>query len=65
MGGGWSWVKNADKYRDLEVTMHQYEVCKKWGGNLLLNVAPDADGNLPEAYYKKVKEFGDAVKAQK
>ena len=60
----WSSVKNADKYRALDITMHQYEVCKKWGGNLLLNVAPDADGNLPEAYYKAVKEFGDAVKAR-
>lgn len=65
VGGGWSWVKNADKYRDLETTLHQYEVCKKWGGNLLLNVAPDADGNLPEAYYKSVKEFGEAIKEGK
>ncbi len=62
VGGGWSWVKNADKYRDLETTRHQYEVCKKWGGNLLLNVAPDANGSLPEAYYKSVKEFGEAIK---
>lgn len=64
VGGGWSWVKNADKYRALDITMHQYDVCKKWGGNLLLNIAPDADGNLPEAYYKAVQEFGDAVKAR-
>ena len=63
VGGGWSYVKNADKYRDLETTMHQYEVCKKWGGNLLLNIAPRADGSVPDAYYKSVKEFGDAIKA--
>ena len=57
-------MKNADKYRDLETTMHQYEVCRKWGGNLLLNIAPRADGSAPDAYYKSVKEFGDAVKAR-
>ncbi|MGN1095880.1 MAG: alpha-L-fucosidase [Eubacteriales bacterium] len=62
VGGGWSYVKNADKYRDLATTLHQYEVCKKWGGNLLLNIAPRADGSVPDAYYKSVKEFGDAVK---
>ena len=62
VGGGWSWVKNADKYRDLETTLHQYEVCKKWGGNLLLNVAPDANGTLPKAYYDSVKELAKAIK---
>ena len=62
VGGGWSYVKNADKYRDLETTLHQYEVCKEWGGNLLLNIAPDADGVVPEAYYRAVKEFGEAIK---
>ncbi len=62
VGGGWAWVKNADKYRKLEVTAHQYEVCKKWGGNLLLNIAPDAKGVVPDAYYAAVREFGDWLK---
>lgn len=62
VGGGWSYVKNADKYRPLEDTLHKYDVCKEFGGNLLLNVAPDGDGNLPDAYYEKVKEFGLALK---
>lgn len=64
VGGGWSYVKNADKYRDLATTLHQYEVCKQWGGNLLLNIAPDKDGNVPEAYYKAVKEFGDTLSSK-
>ena len=62
VGGGWSWVKNADKYRALDITLNQYETCKKWGGNLLLNIAPAADGSVPEAYYDAVKEFGEAIK---
>ena len=65
VGGGWSYVLNADKYRDLAITMHQYEVCEKWGGNLLLNIAPRADGSVPDAYYKSVKEFGEAIRARK
>ena len=64
VGGGWSYVKNADKYRDLAITMHQYEVCKKWGGNLLLNIAPRADGSVPDAYYQSVRELGDAIQAK-
>ena len=62
VGGGWSYVRNADKYRKLEITMNQYETCKKWGGNLLLNIAPRADGSVPDAYYRAVKEFGEALK---
>lgn len=62
VGGGWSYVINADKYRALEDTMHKYDVVKKFGGNLLLNIAPRADGSVPDAYYKSVKEFGDKLK---
>ena len=65
VGGGWSYVLNADKYRDLSITIHQYEVCEKWGGNLLLNIAPRADGSVPDAYYRSVKEFGEAIRARK
>lgn len=57
VGGGWSYVKNADKYRALDITMHQYEVARAFGGNLLLNIAPRADGSVPEAYYTSAKEF--------
>lgn len=65
VGGGWSYVKNADKYRDLETTMNQYKICEKWGGNLLLNIAPDRNGTVPPAYYESVKALGDAVKRRK
>ena len=37
--------------------MHQYEVARAFGGNLLLNIAPRADGSVPEAYYTSAKEF--------
>ena len=62
VGGGWSYVKNADKYVTLEQTIHRYEVSKEFGGNVLLNIAPDKDGIVPDAYYSAVKEFGDWLK---
>lgn len=62
VGGGWSYVINADKYRPLSDTMHKYEVCRKFGGNLLLNIAPRADGSVPDAYFASVREFGEELK---
>ena len=62
VGGGWSYVKNADKYRDNEITLGQYKVCKEWGGNLLLNIAPDKDGVVPDAYYESVKKLAESIK---
>ena len=60
VGGGWSYVRNADKYRALDITLNQYKVCKEWGGNLLLNIAPRGDGSVPEAYYTAVRAFAEA-----
>ena len=62
VGGGWSYVRNADKYRDLPTTLNQYKVCKEWGGNLLLNIAPRGDGSIPEAYYTALCAFAEAKK---
>ncbi len=59
VGGGWSWVRNADKYRKPEITIEQYKTCKAWGGNLLLNIAPDGNGAVPDAYYAAAKAFGE------
>lgn len=64
VGGGWSWVKNADKYRPLEDTMHKYSVAKRFGGNLMLNIAPREDGSLPDAYYESISEFGKALEKE-
>ena len=62
VGGGWSYVKNADKYRPLELSMSQYDTIKRFGGNFMLNIAPDRDGIVPAAYYAAAKELSDAIK---
>ncbi len=61
VGGGWSYVKNADKYRAPEITLHQYEVAKEFGGNLLLNIAPDGDGVVPQAYYSALQRLKEDI----
>ena len=61
VGGGWSYVKNADKYRRLEVSMEQYDTVKRFGGNFMLNIAPDRDGVVPAAYYAAAKELSGAI----
>lgn len=61
VGGGWSYVINADKYRPLEDTLRKYSVCREYGGNLLLNIAPRGDGSVPDAYFEKVSELGNAL----
>ncbi len=62
VGGGWSYVKNADKYRSLDITMGQYDAVRRFEGNFLLNIAPDRDGVVPPAYYSAAKELSAAIK---
>ena len=62
VGGGWSYVKNADKFRPLDYMMNHYETVRKFGGNYLINIAPDGDGAVPEGFYPALKEFTDKVK---
>jgi len=61
MGDSWSWVKD-DNYKSTNTLIHMLcdVVCK--GGNLLLNVGPDANGELPEAAVQRMKEIGKWMK---
>ncbi len=61
MGDSWSWVKD-DSYKSTNTLIHMLcdVVCK--GGNLLLNVGPDANGELPEAALQRMKEIGKWLK---
>jgi len=56
-GGGWSWVKDAKYKSSLELVHMLIDiVCK--GGNLLLNIAPDANGNWDEDAYVRLEDIG-------
>ena len=62
VGGGWSYVKNADRYRQPEISMSQYDTVRKFGGNLMLNIAPDRDGVVPEAYYEAAAKLASDIR---
>ena len=62
VGGGWSYVKNADKFRPIEYMLDHYATVRKFGGNYMPNIAPDRDGVIPEGFYPACREFGEKIK---
>jgi len=56
-GGGWSWVKDAEYKPARELVHTLIEVVAK-GGNLLLNVAPDARGRWDDGAYDRLQAIG-------
>ena len=57
MGDSWSYVPN-DNYKSTKVLIHMLVDIVAKGGNLLLNVGPDADGNLPTEAMQRMEEIG-------
>lgn len=61
MGDSWSYVSN-DNYKSTCKLIHNLIDVVAKGGNYLLNVGPDADGNLPEVAIERMKEIGQWLK---
>ena len=57
MGDSWSYVP-GDHYKSTTQLIHLLADVVSKGGNLLLNVGPDADGNLPAEAVTRMKEIG-------
>ena len=58
MGDSWSYVEN-DNYKSTRQLIHTLIDIVAKGGNYLLNVGPDADGQLPEVALQRMKEIGE------
>ncbi|MFY0252417.1 alpha-L-fucosidase [Chitinophaga sp. 30R24] len=58
MGGSWSYVP-GDKYKPVNVLVHNLVDIVAKGGNYLLNVAPGPDGSLDEAAYTTMQGIGE------
>lgn len=59
--GGWGWIPNA-KVRTLDTLLTKFVsvICK--GGNFLLNVGPNADGEIEPSQIERLKEMGAWLK---
>ena len=57
MGNSWSHVPN-DNYKSVKTLIHMLCDVVAKGGNLLLNVGPDADGNLPTEALERMEAIG-------
>jgi alpha-L-fucosidase len=57
MATQWSY-KPADKYKSTRQLVHLLVNIVAKGGNFLLNVGPDADGELPEPALQRMREIG-------
>lgn len=61
MSGSWSHVSN-DKYKSTNELIHLLIKIVTAGGNLLLNVGPDAKGEWDNTAYTRLKEIGAWMK---
>ena len=61
MGDSWSHVP-GDNYKSTKTLIHMLCDVVAKGGNLLLNVGPDADGNLPDEALQRMEEIGKWLK---
>ncbi|MBO7481768.1 MAG: alpha-L-fucosidase [Bacteroidales bacterium] len=61
MGDSWSYVEN-DNYKSTRKLIHTLIDIVAKGGNYLLNVGPDADGQLPDAALQRMQEIGEWLK---
>ena len=57
MGDSWSYVP-GDNYKSTTQLIHMLADVVAKGGNLLLNVGPDAEGRLPQEAVQRMKEIG-------
>ena len=62
MGDSWSYTPN-DHYKSTRELLHILCDIVAKGGNLLLNVGPDADGNLPSEALQRMSEIGQWLRA--
>ncbi len=60
--GAWAYLKH-EAYKPAGWLVAELAKARAWDGNFLPNVAPDSHGVLPEAYYKRMEQVGEWLKA--
>lgn len=54
----WGYQHNDQNYKSVQQLLRTYVDCLSNGGNLLLDIAPKADGSLPSEQVEVLKAFG-------
>lgn len=62
--GGWGYRKH-ELYKPAGYFLKNLGESRAWGGNFMPNIAPDAHGELPEVYYKRMEEIAEWMKENK
>lgn len=60
-GYGWGYFRNC-AYEDYTVVLKKFVEIIAKGGNLLLNVGPDENGNVPEKAQQELKKIGQWIR---
>ena len=62
MNKSWGYKTNDNKWKDAVTVYNKLKDINGKGGNLLLNIGPDGDGNVPEESVKILLEVGEMLK---
>lgn len=58
MNGHWGYAARDNYFKPSSLLIHKLVECVSKGGNMILNVGPDARGNFPEQSQKILREIG-------
>ncbi len=53
---------HGERWRDADVMLDMLVDCAAKGGNLIMNVGPDADGRFPRQFVERTDQIGDWLK---
>lgn len=59
MNNHWGYASQDDHFKTADIVIRKLVECVSKGGNLLLNVGPDARGNIPEKSLEILRNVGD------
>ena len=65
MNGNWGYHATDNFWKPSQMLIKKLVECVSKGGNLILNVGPDAKGNIPDASQKILSEIGTWMKKNK
>ena len=59
MNDNWGYCAKDKNFKPAATIIKKLVECVSKNGNMLLNVGPDAKGNIPEESYQILKEIGN------